>query len=276
MTGCTAFTDNATLGEASFYFKMFPSEPIKEGSVVDINKIIPMTNVFDLMKTIITTNTKDILLACHVTFNNQGDPTGLRIPLLRDVPQVFLEENGFELLEPGNNKRPKGQEIAKKLGIKSSVLKVMQKNAEDVREKRLNRIIIRGCQIGLSSHVLRRIKDVFGCRYICAPTKNMFFGKLPIHAKEGSVNMDERHKWLENHPLAVREESIAWQVQQTLQFHLTIDMWADSPEAATNWVRKHFGTGRFSYGSPLFWEGIRSEQLVFPNDPGYREYLQIG
>jgi len=274
MPGCIAFADSS-LG-ADRYFQMFPSEPLKAGGVVSVDAISELTNLLEMMEKIAKNNARNVLIVCHAVFSGQK-VSGIRIPLYKGAGNLFLEADGMSLLGPGRQGSAKELEIAKQLRIPTDTLKKMQECAEKIRKSPPDRILIRGCEVALSPDVLVGIKSVFGSRYICAPTNPIFYGGLPaISPAEGAVNREKRAEWIAKQERVIEEDGVTWSIKQKYQYSLELRVWADSAQAFSRWVSKHFGNGKYSPGRALYWEGIRTETMVFPGDWNYRNYLSTG
>jgi hypothetical protein len=263
---------------AGLHYRAFPWEPLQApGNVLDIAEIRPLVTIMDLLQSIARGSMKNVLVACHAAIGQHG-ATGLKIPVVHGGRSTYFEDGVFDLLGPGDHGGFQEQEVAKQLKLPAADLKSMQALAETVRKRNLDRLVLRGCELGIAPAVLMQIKKVFGCTYLEAPIPPVFFDSLPTSPHHGTGLDQARANWLANprRSHATAENGVYWVVIPEIKnkYKVELQLFADSAAALASWVSHHFGEGRFSPGQELHWEAIRAgDALVFPNDPQYRNWL---
>jgi hypothetical protein len=169
------FTDDTELKFAYPYYNKNNKvgyEPVSDKSVVKVTPVYPLKNmnVVSLFNKIANKCTKgdDVLIACHSATN------GVAIPLATGTDIFFSENVALEMTKTlRNTKKITANEktikaSAKILSISPDTAAQLYKAAKKVREKGINKVHFRGCNLGQWRLTLMRFKDLLNCNDITA------------------------------------------------------------------------------------------------------------
>ena len=189
------FTDDTKLKFAYPYYNKNNKvgyEPVSDKSVVKVSPVYPLKNmtVISLLNEIATRCKKgdDVLIACH------SAAKGVAIPLATGSNIFFSEDVALEMSKTlRNTKKITAKEKAVKasaniLSLSPNTAAQLYKAAKKVREKSINKVHFRGCNLGQWKLTLMRFKDLLSCNDITAVDLYSQFSKwAPRYLKGGTL-----------------------------------------------------------------------------------------
>jgi hypothetical protein len=274
--------DSAAHPRAAEYFGTFLSEPVlPEGFLqIDRNKIfkIPRMSLFDLLSTIVRNGQarSNILTVSH------GTGGGLLIPLIpaKQGSRQVLGLTEVELLlkyvagtidEEGFASSVDWGDAKKELEEVKQALPVLRDLILKVRSIKLDKWVMRSCEIGGHLDSLQKLRLLLGATTACAPKHFDFYSFMRPKLLSGSSEFD---KFVKDHSAKISGEPpnrLAWILSFNYKIEETV---AESSKAPAEFVAKHFPKISYSGNRPFPVHAIAlAEDLVFPMDPPFRGQL---
>ncbi|UCC74799.1 MAG: hypothetical protein JSV86_09700 [Gemmatimonadota bacterium] len=143
------------------------------GSIVEISNMT-LDNLLGSVLQVAPTGGR-ILVVTH------GTQRGIDIPLVAGASQK-ASSGALGMLMSDR------QDVAPLLGISAAQISALRDKMNAVRQLRLERVVIRACNIGQSQHTLSVVLRFFGARSINAPRVRDAFGRAPISFVQANTN----------------------------------------------------------------------------------------
>jgi hypothetical protein len=148
-------------GDAVHYYRQVPEEPTPSGSVsVTEATFVKHASVSELLKIVGRKRPRNLLVESHAS------GSGIGLTLVPKTQHALVSPYLGDLV---NSAGKVSEDLAAKLEISMSDLRVLQNAAQKVRALRLARVDFRSCMLGDHQDTLELLRTFFGAGAVSAP-----------------------------------------------------------------------------------------------------------
>jgi hypothetical protein len=265
--GTTAFLIVTDQPVSQKYFGAVKKEPVLPSDFVEIDKVVVLNSpdLVQLLSAIAGDKNQNVLTVSH------GTSGGLSLKLAAGT-RTTLGFSELNVLNDCANGKLTTAEAAKRLDMPEGAVKALKTAITNVRARKIDRLVLRSCLAGTNLDTLKNLQELFGSKSACGPDVFDTFGELDPGRLSDAKDIEAFAK----QPLVKIEgqkpDRFAWSTTGVIGVSITVK--AESKQAITDWVARHF-PGKYKGSGPIPWHGLTiGNDIVFPLDKGYRDHLK--
>jgi len=272
-TPASAFINHTGQRAATYFYNVFPLEPISGGGTLEVSVAESMRRIdaFALLGRIIRHGAK--LRGGTVLIVDHGVVDGMDMKLAPvATSRARLQNNAIGVLRRNESGKVSDGDAAKMLGLPSKNFVALRQRRQQVAALRLSRVEARACNVAYKKETLENLRWFFGASHFGGPTVLDVFGLL---TPPKSTSVADFEKWIKDHPRAKVEGSVGNRIAYIQGGSGLLGDWrAESRSSAEAWATRRFPKGTPTRGKPIPYHGLLYRgYLVFPNQPAYRRML---
>ncbi len=186
--GLEAFLNNS----ATAYFKKHKVLPPRDLAIASVSVPSGPASFENLLQAMKKSKQASFLVYAH----GHSDGSGLYIKLASRKGGPIGQQTTFNNLELiirlGEGDKPPNDRDLKFLGINKDELNRLTSLMQDMRNKNIDAIEFRGCNLGRNPSSMKNFKDFFGTKNFGAPDLYSFFGTSPVQIGQKLVDENEK------------------------------------------------------------------------------------
>jgi hypothetical protein len=258
---------------------MFPDEPVAPLGMMTVSSIqsLPDMTVNELLRGILKSGAKQILLCCH------GTRLGLSLPLIEGNPMVLLREFALDVLQEWTSGAIDDEAMQNGLRLTVGIrdLETFRKRIDDVRRLAVSSLELRACNVGGNEGVMKKLRRFFGCMRLAAPT--MFDGYARIDPGSPTTSAAALSTFFARNISRVSEGSAPHRffvaAHANVPTSLRFNAITESASAFQTFVKKRFPAPANAVGGSIpahaMIPGDGNVRPIFPLDPEYRRQMRV-